>query len=74
MRYSFLNILDQSEHPFSIRITSDLLNESKSRWVLCEGDRVVIRSPQSYASRGEAEAEANQAMGRQAQRWYVNRE
>jgi hypothetical protein len=74
MRYSFLNIQDQSGHPFSIRITSDLLNGSKSRWVLCEGDRIVIRSPHSYVSRREAEAAAEQVMGQQAQRWYVNRD
>jgi len=49
-------------HPFSIRIVPDLLNESRSRWTVCEGTQILVRSPHSYATRREADQEANKAM------------
>ena len=63
----------EREHPFSIKIEPDLLNESRSRWMICEGDQIVIRSPHSYATRREAKAEAQKVMERHVDKWRLNR-
>jgi hypothetical protein len=60
-------------HPYTFRIERDLLNESRLRWLLCEGDQIVLRSPHSYATRREAETEARAAMGRHADKWRVTK-
>ena len=53
-------------HPFTFRIEADPLSERRFRWTVREGDQVRLRSPHSYATRREAEADANKAMLRLA--------
>jgi len=60
---------DERTHPFSVKVERDLLNEVRSRWAICEGDQIVIRSPHSYATRREAQAEAQKALQRHVDRW-----
>jgi hypothetical protein len=60
-------------HPFSIKTERDLLNEARFRWMLCEGDQVIIRSPHSYATRREAEQEADKVMQNHAAKARANR-
>jgi hypothetical protein len=52
------------KNPFSVRIEPDLLNPLRFRWVVCEGEQIVMRSPRAYSNREEAENEANEMMGR----------
>jgi hypothetical protein len=53
-------------HPFTTRIEADPLSERRFRWAVCEGDQIRLRSPHSYATRREAEADASKAMLRLA--------
>jgi hypothetical protein len=53
-------------HPFTVRIQADPLDELRFRWTIFEGNQIHIRSPHSYATRREAEKEANAAMLRYA--------
>jgi len=57
------------KHPFSIKIATDPLDESRFRWMLCEGEQVVIRSPHSYANRHEAEEQAKRMLQKHAEEW-----
>ena len=61
--------MSERAHPFSVKIERDLLNEARSRWVICEGDQIIIRSPHSYATRREAQVEAQTALQRHVDRW-----
>jgi hypothetical protein len=63
----------EAVHPFTVRIQADPLDELRFRWTLCEGDQIHIRSPHSYATRREAEKEANAAMLRYAATWRNNK-
>jgi hypothetical protein len=56
-------------HPFTFKIETDLLNNSRFRWAVCEGGQIHLRSPHSYATRREAETEANNAMLKFAATW-----
>jgi hypothetical protein len=56
-------------HPFTFKIETDPLSKRQFRWTVCEGDQILLRSPHSYATRREAEIEANQAMNRRAAAW-----
>jgi ureidoglycolate hydrolase len=58
-------------HPFTIEIKADPLNATRFRWVVCEGDQIHLRSPQSYATRGEAEIEAAAALKHAEQRHHA---
>jgi hypothetical protein len=49
-------------HPFTVRIETDPLDVRRFRWTVCEGNQIHIRSPHSYATRREAEREANEVM------------
>ena len=49
-------------HPFTFKIETDPLSERRFRWTVCEGGQIHLRSPHSYATRREAEAEAGKAM------------
>lgn len=60
-------------HPFSIMIEADALNPRRSRWSLCEGNQILMRSPHSYATRREGENEASEAMKRRIATWERNR-
>ena len=51
---------------YKVRIETDPLNAVRYRWSLCEGDQVHLRSPHSYATRREAEADAKKALARGA--------
>ena len=53
-------------HPFTTRIQADPLSERRFRWAICEGEQIRLRSPHSYATRREAEADAGKAMLRLA--------
>jgi hypothetical protein len=68
-----LEMAEQLAHPFSIKIERDLLNEVRSRWALCEGDQILIRSPQSYTTRREAQVEAEKVLERHVNRWRYSR-
>jgi hypothetical protein len=60
-------------HPFTVRIEADPLNERRFRWTICEGNQILIRSPHSYATRREADKEANEVMLRHAAIWRYNK-
>jgi hypothetical protein len=49
-------------HQFTFKIETDPLSERRFRWTVCEGGQIYLRSPHSYATRREAEAEAKKAM------------
>jgi hypothetical protein len=57
------------DHPYTINIEADPLRELRYRWTICEGVHVHSRSPQSYATRREAEIEAIKAMANRAANW-----
>jgi hypothetical protein len=50
--------------PFFVRLDPDPWNARRSWWSICDGERVIKRSPYSYATRREAEAEGNEVMKR----------
>ena len=56
-------------HPFTFKIEPDPLSERRFRWIVCEGDLIHLRSPQSYATRREAEAVASKAVTKRAVTW-----
>jgi hypothetical protein len=58
----------EETHPFTIEIKADPLNATRFRWAVCEGSQIHMRSPQSYATRGEAEMEAIAALKHAEQR------
>jgi len=58
-----------STHPFTFKVDTDPLNESRFRWSVCEGDQIHTRSPHSYANRREAEVEAGKAVLKRANSW-----
>jgi hypothetical protein len=60
-------------HPFTVRIEADPLDEFRFRWTLCEGDQIHLRSPHSYATRREADTEANAAILRYVATWRRNK-
>jgi hypothetical protein len=41
--------------PFSIKIETDPLDSARFRWAICEGAHILVRSPNSHATREEAE-------------------
>jgi hypothetical protein len=49
-------------HPFTVRIEADPLSALRFRWTVCEGNQIHIRSPHSYATRREADREANEVI------------
>ena len=42
-------------HSFSIKIETDPLDSARFRWAICEGSQTLVRSPNTYATRQEAE-------------------
>jgi hypothetical protein len=60
-------------HPFTVRIEADPLNVCRFRWMVCEGSQIHIRSPHSYATRREADSEANEVMLKHAAAWRLNK-
>jgi hypothetical protein len=56
----------------AIEIQIDPLNATRFRWAVREGSQMLLRSPQSYLTRGEAEKEATDARKRVEIRHQVN--
>jgi hypothetical protein len=56
-------------HPYSFKVMTDPLEELRHRWTVCEGSQIHVRSPCSYATRGEAEKEAAKAVARRVEHW-----
>jgi hypothetical protein len=54
----------EQAHPFSVNVEPDPWNPNWSRWLICEGEQVLLRSPRSYPTRGEAFNEATAALER----------
>jgi hypothetical protein len=54
-------------HPYTIKIEADPLHADRFRWTVCEGDQIHMRSPHAYATRPEAEAEADAALAKLAE-------
>jgi hypothetical protein len=46
----------------TLRIEADLLTQVRFRWLLCEGDKVLLRCQHSFETKGEAEADGNKAL------------
>jgi len=64
------------EHRFTIKVESDLLREDHFRWTLYESGQPRERSEASYATKGEAYADATKALREyiaewQAPKWQV---
>jgi hypothetical protein len=56
-------------HSFTFRIEPDPLRELRYRWTVCEGSQIRDRSPNSYATKREAEKEAAKAVARREKHW-----
>jgi hypothetical protein len=46
----------------TLKIEADLLTQTRFRWLLCEGDQVLLRCQHSFETMGEAEADGNKAL------------
>jgi hypothetical protein len=58
-------------HPFSIKIEADPSKELSFYWAICEGNRTLVRSPNSYATQQEAEKWASDVLKRAETRHKV---
>jgi hypothetical protein len=56
-------------HPFTFKIEADPLREMRYRWTVCEGNQIHLRSPNSYATRRDAEIEAAKALSNRVAHW-----
>jgi hypothetical protein len=56
-------------HPFTFKIEPDLLRGCRFRWKVCGVGQTQLRSAHSYATRREAEVEADKAMSKFATTW-----
>jgi hypothetical protein len=56
-------------HPFTVRVEPDPLTERRFRWSVYTGDQIHTRSPHSYATRREAEQEADKALTKRVEAW-----
>jgi hypothetical protein len=63
----------EEAHHFTIRVEADPLRERRYRWTICEGIQIHLRSPESYATRREAQEHADKAMSKFVRHWQ-NRE
>jgi hypothetical protein len=54
----------EEEHPFTVEIQIDPLNEVRFRWNVCQGPQIMMRSPHSYATRRQALNDGAEAMKR----------
>ena len=72
-RESAHNLAMDRPEQFTVRIERDPLGAGRFRWTVCEGDQIHLRSPHSYATRREAEQEANKARQKFAEAWHGNR-
>ena len=52
-----------SEFPtIPLKIEADLLTQVRFRWLLCEGEKVLLRCQHAFETKGEAEADGNKAL------------
>jgi hypothetical protein len=54
--------LTAKAHYFLTKIEADPLNALRFRWAVCEGPQIHMRSSHSYATRKEAEVDADAAL------------
>jgi hypothetical protein len=60
---SLLHSANMPEFPtITLKIEADLLTQTRFRWLLCEGDQVLLRCQHSFETMGEAEADGNKAL------------
>jgi hypothetical protein len=45
-----------------VKIEADLLVETRFRWLLCEGDQILLRCQHSYSTKEEAEIAWKEAL------------
>jgi hypothetical protein len=64
--------MDKAER-FTFHVEPDPLGAGRFRWTVCEGTQIHLRSPHSYATRLEAEQEADKALQKFAKTWQGNR-
>jgi hypothetical protein len=64
--------MDKAEQ-FTVKIELDPLGAGRFRWTVREGHQIHLRSPHSYATRREAEREADKALQKFAETWHRNR-
>jgi hypothetical protein len=64
-----MHLVTGEKHPFTFNVMADPLRELRYRWTVCEGIQIHVRSPNSYATRSEAEKEAAKAVSRRVERW-----
>jgi hypothetical protein len=57
---------------FTVKIEPDPLGAGRFRWTIREGEQIHLRSPHSYATRREAEQEADMALQKFAGSWQRN--
>jgi hypothetical protein len=60
-------------HPFTISVRPDLLRDGRFRWMLCENEQPLHRSPVSFATKREALADASKALDKQIANWRAGR-
>ena len=58
-----IGVVTEDPH-FAFKVEADPLREGRYRWTICEGIQIHLRSPVSYATRREAEEDADKAMSR----------
>ena len=63
------NVTMAEVHPFTFKIEADPLREMRYRWTVCEGNQIHLRSPNSYATRRDAEIEAAKALSNRVAHW-----
>jgi hypothetical protein len=63
------NVTMAEVHPSTFKIEADPLREMRYRWTVCEGNQIHLRSPNSYATRRDAEIEAAQALSNRVAHW-----
>jgi hypothetical protein len=57
------------EHHFTIKVEADLVREGRFRWTLFESGQPRERSEASYATKGEAHADATKALREYMTEW-----
>jgi hypothetical protein len=72
-RASAHNVTMNKAERFSVKIEADPLGAGRFRWTVREGTQIHLRSPHSYATRREAEQEADKALQKFAETWLRNR-
>jgi hypothetical protein len=69
---AYSDFMENAEQ-FRVRIELDPLIVGRFRWTVCEGVQIHLRSPHSYATRIEAEREAECARQKFTEKWSASR-